>query len=254
MVSPVTTDRREADRVTVGWKTCMIDILAGRPTFRHHHFGVSTARRPDQSDPRNPPDRPARCAPAPLARTDGRRRERSPYHCPSPRVGPSSSQHRASLHLLSSGPGAEVSSVPFVHRPAGWRHARPWLSAVAVVALMLAALAGPALAQGGSSSLRDPWVSPRVARPSTTVAFGVTFRSADGRPAAIVRVLIDDQPRMMKGSGAPDVKHDVRYGLRHEAGRRTSSGPVRGDRRRRRALLEGRRNDLGEGQRVHGEA
>jgi hypothetical protein len=102
--------------------------------------------------------------------------------------------------------------VPFVHRPAGWRHARPWLSAVAVVALMLAALAGPALAQGGSPSLRDPWVSPRVARTTATVAFGVTFRSRDDRPAADVRILIDGQARTMKRvASASDATHDVRY-------------------------------------------
>ncbi len=101
--------------------------------------------------------------------------------------------------------------MPFAHRPAGWRHARPWLSAVAVVALMLAALAGPVAAQGGSSTLRDAAVSPRLSRTSTTIHFGVTFRDRRDRPAVAVRVLIDGHPRAMRLGVAAEAERGVRY-------------------------------------------
>ena len=68
--------------------------------------------------------------------------------------------------------------MPIAHRGSAWRSARPWLPAMAAVTLMLAALAGPVLAQdhptrssevGGSTHLRDPRLSVRLARPTTTI-------------------------------------------------------------------------------------
>ena len=111
--------------------------------------------------------------------------------------------------------------MPFVHRPAGWRHARPWLSAVAVALLLLAALAGSAAAQGGWSSLHDVSVSPRLGRPSTTVRFGVTFRDRQDRPPAAVRVLIDGTPSAMQPGTATGSDHGLPYtfGTKLAAGR-----------------------------------
>ncbi len=89
--------------------------------------------------------------------------------------------------------------MPYVHRTTAWRHARPWLSAVAVVVLMLVALAGPAAAHSRSAvALLDASVSPRVARPTTTIHFAATYRDPESRPAAAVMVVIDGQPRTMK--------------------------------------------------------
>ncbi len=101
--------------------------------------------------------------------------------------------------------------MPFVHRPAGWQHARPWLSAVAVALLLLAALTGSAVAQSGWSSLHDVSVSPRLGRPSTTVRFGVTFRDRQDRPPAAVRVLIDGAPRAMQPGAATGSDHGSPY-------------------------------------------
>ena len=111
--------------------------------------------------------------------------------------------------------------MPFVHRPAGWQHARPWLSAVAVALLLLAALAGSAAAQGGWSSLHDVSVSPRLGRPSTTVRFGVTFRDRQDRPPAAVRVLIDGTPSAMQPGTATGSDHGLPYtfGTKLAAGR-----------------------------------
>lgn len=82
---------------------------------------------------------------------------------------------------------------------------------MAVVALMLAALAGPVAAQGDQLLLRDASVAPRFGRPSTTIRFGVTFFSRGDRPAVAVRVLIDGRRRTMTRDDAADVEGGVRY-------------------------------------------
>lgn len=95
--------------------------------------------------------------------------------------------------------------MPIARRDPAWRRARPWLSAATVVTLMLAAMAAPVLAQdrptrasdGASTSLRDPRVSLRIARPTSTIRFSVTYRDRDGSPPAAVRVVIDGHPRAM---------------------------------------------------------
>ncbi len=101
--------------------------------------------------------------------------------------------------------------MPFVHRPVGWQHARPWLSAMAVALLLLAALAGSAAAQSGWSSLHDVSVSPRLGRPSTTVRFGVTFQDRQDRPPTAVRVLIDGTPRAMQPGTGTGSDHGLAY-------------------------------------------
>lgn len=98
-------------------------------------------------------------------------------------------------------PGAEVFSVPIVHRRAVWRRARTWLSAVAGVTLMFGALAGPAFAHGGSAHLSDASVRPRLARPSTPIRFSIVYADRSGEPPAYVRVLIDGHPFEMKAGG-----------------------------------------------------
>ena len=84
--------------------------------------------------------------------------------------------------------------MPIAHRGSAWRSARPWLSAMAAVTLMLAALVGPVLAQehtsrssegDGSTSLRDPRLSVRLARPTTTIRFAVTYRDGNELAAGV---------------------------------------------------------------------
>lgn len=92
--------------------------------------------------------------------------------------------------------------MPIVHRPAVWRRARTWLSVVAGVTLIFAALAGPALAHAGSARLRDASVAPRMARPSTPIRFSIVYVDRSGEPPAHVRVLVDGHPFEMKATGA----------------------------------------------------
>ena len=111
--------------------------------------------------------------------------------------------------------------MPIAHRAPAWDRARPWLSAVAVAALMLAALAGPAQARDrhtplgdgtGSTHLRDGSVAPRLARPTSVVRFSVTYRNGDGAAPAFVRVLIDGRPRAMTPRTAGgDYRKGVRF-------------------------------------------
>ncbi len=111
--------------------------------------------------------------------------------------------------------------MPFVECASTWRRARPWLSAMAAVALVLAALAGPALAEertirspeaSGTPRLRDPGVSQRTARPSTTIRFWVTYRNGAGTAPTYVRVLIDGRPRAMTAATASEhYRRGVRY-------------------------------------------
>jgi hypothetical protein len=110
--------------------------------------------------------------------------------------------------------------VPIAHRAPAWDRARPWLSAVAVAALMLAALAGPVVAHDrysqlrdgtGSTHLRDGWVAPRLARPTSVIRFSVTYRNGVDAAPVFVRVLIDGRPRTM----APrTLGGDYRQGVR----------------------------------------
>ncbi len=111
--------------------------------------------------------------------------------------------------------------MPFVECASTWRRARPWLSAVAAAALVIATLAGPALAEErtirspdaiGTTRLRDPGVSQRTARPSTTIRFWVTYRNGAGAAPTYVRVLIDGRPRAMTTASATDhYRRGVRY-------------------------------------------
>ena len=120
--------------------------------------------------------------------------------------------------------------MPFAHRAPARDRARPWLSAVAGVALLLAALAGPALAHDGhaqlgdgtgSTHLRDGWVAPRLTRPTGLIRFLVTYRNGDGAAPAFVRVLIDGRPRAMTPRSDGDYRRGVRfaYAARLPAGR-----------------------------------
>jgi hypothetical protein len=111
--------------------------------------------------------------------------------------------------------------VPIAHRAPAWDRARPWLSAVAAGALMLAALAGPVVAHDrytqlsdgtGSTHLRDGWVSPRLARPASLIRFSVTYRNGDGAAPAFVRVMIDGRPRTMTSrTTGGDYRQGVRF-------------------------------------------
>lgn len=113
--------------------------------------------------------------------------------------------------------------MPIARRDPAWRRVRPWLSAAAVLALMLAALAGPALAQdrptrgsegGASMSLRDPRVSLRNGRPSSLIRFSVIYRDRDGSPPSAVRVVIDGHPRAMTAlSPSTHYRQGVRFGV-----------------------------------------
>ncbi len=113
--------------------------------------------------------------------------------------------------------------MPIARRDPAWRRVRPWLSAAAVVTLMLAALAGPALAQdrptrgsegGASTSLRDPRVSLRYGRPSSLIRFSVIYRDRDGSPPSAVRVVIDGHPRAMTAlSPSTHYRQGVRFGV-----------------------------------------
>ena len=122
--------------------------------------------------------------------------------------------------------------MPIVERAPAWRRARPWLSAVAVVGLVLGALAGPALAQDrpnrqqtdttAVTRLREPHVSHQLARPSTVIRFWVTYRNGAGSAPAYVRVLIDGHARAMNAASSSDqYRRGVRfvYATRLPAGR-----------------------------------
>ena len=115
--------------------------------------------------------------------------------------------------------------MPIVHRAGTWRRARPWLSAVSAMALLLAALAGPVFARGygdigrvevgdhgRGSRLRDAAVSPRSARAGTAIHFAVTWRGATGAPPKSVRVAIDGRRRTMAVSARP-VPGGIRFTL-----------------------------------------
>ncbi len=117
--------------------------------------------------------------------------------------------------------------MPIVHRAGTWRRARPWLSALSAMALLLAALAGPVLArvdgnveqvaamdQARGSRLRDPAVWPRAAPAGTTIHFAVTWRGTTDAPPKTVRVAIDGRRRTMPAS--PDRAsggRGIRFGL-----------------------------------------
>ena len=111
--------------------------------------------------------------------------------------------------------------MPIAHRAPAWDRARPWLSAVAAAVLMLAALVGPALAQDrhtqlgdgtGRTHLRDGWVAPRLARPTSVIRFSVTYRDGVDAAPTFVRVLIDGQPRTMTPRAADgDYRRGVRF-------------------------------------------
>ncbi len=77
------------------------------------------------------------------------------------------------------------------------RLARPWLSALAAVALLLAALAGPVVGNEGPTRLVDPAVSPRAGEPTTTITFSVTYRNREGSDPDYVRVAIDGTDHAM---------------------------------------------------------
>ncbi len=91
------------------------------------------------------------------------------------------------------------------------RSARPWLAAVAAVALLLATVAGPTLARdhqatsGGGQVVghdrpmhfADVRVSPRLGGPTTTIRFTVAIRWGGPRGTGKVRVLVDGRPHRM---------------------------------------------------------
>ncbi len=91
--------------------------------------------------------------------------------------------------------------MPTVQRAPAWRRVWPWLSVMAAVLLMLAALAGPALAHDGPSRLRDAVVSPRLARATTTIRFSVVYVDRSGATPIDVAVEIDGRPRSMVAQG-----------------------------------------------------
>ena len=134
--------------------------------------------------------------------------------------------------------------MPIAHRGSAWRSARPWLSAMAAVTLMLAALVGPVLAQehpsrssegDGSTRLRDPRLSVRLARPTTTIRFAVTYRDGNGSPPTFVRIVIDGALTAHAADRPVDpVPPRCPVRVHREAPRRAASDRVRGAERRRR--------------------
>jgi hypothetical protein len=130
-------------------------------------------------------------------------------------------------------PGAEVLSVPFVHCAPARAHVRPWLSAMAAVALLLVAFVGPtaahrpiaheAVVQDGSARLREAGVSPRLARTSTTIRFSVSYRDPGGLAPRWVRVVVAGRSWTMTTTGA----RDARLGLRFIAASKLPVGSYR---------------------------
>lgn len=96
--------------------------------------------------------------------------------------------------------------MPTVQRAPAWRRVRPWLSVVAAALLMLAALAGPALAHDGSSRLRDAVVTPRLARATTTIRMSVAYVDRSSTAPIEVDVEIDGRPRLMTAQASS--RHD----------------------------------------------
>jgi hypothetical protein len=127
----------------------------------------------------------------------------------------------------SSAPGAEVSSVPIVHRAGAWPRVRPWLTALGATAVLLAAFAAPTLARdhdagGGAAEvagtgldrlgrLADAAVVPRVARPTTAIRFSISWHGAD--PPRAVRVVIDGRARTMSTGRVDRERQTFGYAL-----------------------------------------
>ena len=112
---------------------------------------------------------------------------------PSPRHPRRSTGSRSS----SSAPGAEDSSVSIVVRSPSWRAARSWLSAAGVVALLAAALAGPAVVRAqdghhdGPTRLVDLSVRVQTADPGSATVFAATWIGHAGSGPDAIRVTVD---------------------------------------------------------------
>ena len=115
------------------------------------------------------------------------------------RVAAASSLQAPGDPSSSSAPGAEDSSVSIVVRSPSWRAARSWLAAAAVVALLLAALAGPAVAgaddghdgHDGSTWLVDLAVTAQTSDPASVTVFSAVWINRQGDGPDYIRVAID---------------------------------------------------------------
>jgi hypothetical protein len=80
--------------------------------------------------------------------------------------------------------------------------------------LLVVAMVLPATANAGSTSLKDPDVTPTNGHSSTDITFSVTYRNSEGSGPDYVRVVVGGEAHEMSGpAGDDDWKRGVRYSL-----------------------------------------
>jgi hypothetical protein len=114
--------------------------------------------------------------------------------------------------------GPEASSVLISRHAAGRavaalrKHEAQRALAVLAAALLVVAVAAPALAQDGPTKLFDPALSARSVRAGTAITFSVSYRNREGSDPAYVRVVVAGSTRSLARTAAPGTVHD---GLRY---------------------------------------